>query len=63
MLLFILGLILFFSIHMLPFYPEYRVQLIEKLENDTIDAEGMYKIIFSVISLVGLKILEYPKGQ
>ncbi|RKZ47371.1 MAG: hypothetical protein DRQ58_06830, partial [Gammaproteobacteria bacterium] len=53
MLLFILGLILFFSIHMLPFYPEYRAQLIEKLDNDTIYGEGMNKIIFSVISLLG----------
>lgn len=63
MLLFILGLILFFSIHMLPFYPEYRAQLIEKLENDTIDAEGMYKIIFSVISLVGLIFVGIGKGS
>jgi len=63
MLLFILGLILFFSIHMLPFYPEYRAQLIEKLENDTIDAEGMYKIIFSVISLLGLIFVGIGKGS
>ena len=63
MLFFILGLILFFSIHMLPFYPEYRAQLIEKLENDTIDAEGMYKIIFSVISLVGLIFVGIGKGS
>ena len=54
MLLFIRGLVLFFGIHMLPFYPEYRVQLIEKLDSDTIDADVMYKIIFSVISLLGL---------
>jgi uncharacterized membrane protein len=63
MILFTLGLILFFSIHMLPFYPEYRVQLIEKLDNDTIDAEGMYKIIFSVISLVGLIFVGIGKGS
>ncbi len=63
MLLFILGLILFFSLHMLPFYPEYRAQLIEKLDNDTIDAEGMYKIIFSVISLVGLIFVGIGKGS
>ncbi len=54
MLLFILGLLLFFGIHMMPFYPEYRALLIEKIDTDTIDGEGMYKIIFSVISLVGL---------
>ena len=63
MILFTLGLILFFSIHMLPFYPEYRAQLIEKLDNDTIDAEGMYKIIFSVISLVGLIFAGIGKGS
>ena len=63
MILFTLGLILFFSIHMMPFYPEYRAQLIEKLDNDTIDAEGMYKIIFSVISLVGLIFVGIGKGS
>jgi len=63
MLLFILGLVLFFGIHMLPFYPEYRVQLIEKLDSDTIDAEIMYKIIFSVISLLGLIFIGVGKGS
>jgi len=63
MLFFILGLVLFFGIHMLPFYPEYRVQLIEKLDSDTIDAEIMYKIIFSVISLLGLIFIGVGKGS
>ncbi len=63
MLLFILGLLLFFSIHMLPFFPEYRTQLIEKLDNDTIDTEVMYKIIFSVISLLGLILVGIGKGS
>ena len=63
MLLFILGLVLFFGIHMLPFYPEYRVQLIEKLDSATIDAEIMYKIIFSVISLLGLIFIGVGKGS
>ncbi len=63
MLLFILGLVLLFGIHMLPFYPEYRAQLIEKLETDTIDAEGMYKIIFSVASLLGLIFIGIGKGS
>ena len=63
MLLFILGLLLFFSIHMLPFYPEYRAQLIEKIDTDTIDGEGMYKIIFSVISLLGLVFIGIGKGS
>jgi uncharacterized membrane protein len=63
MLLFILGLVLFFGIHMLPFYPEYRAQLIDKLDSDTIDAEIMYKIIFSVISLLGLIFIGVGKGS
>jgi len=63
MLLFILGLLLFFGIHMLPFYPEYRSQLIEKIDSDTIDGEGMYKIIFGVISLLGLIFVGIGKGS
>jgi len=47
-------LIMFFGIHMLPFYPEYRALLIEKIDNDMIDGEGLYKVIFAVISLLGL---------
>ena len=63
MLLFILGLVLLFGIHMLPFYPEYRAQLIEKLDSDAIDAEDMYKIIFSIISLLGLIFIGIGKGS
>ena len=63
MLLFILGLVLFFGIHMLPFYPEYRARLIEKLDSDTIDGEDMYKIIFSVVSLLGLIFVGVGKGS
>ena len=39
MLLFILGLVLFFGIHMLPFYPDCRALIIEKKDNDMIDEE------------------------
>lgn len=63
MLLFILGLVLLFGIHMLPFYPEYRAQLIEKLDSDAIDAEDLYKIIFSIISLLGLIFIGIGKGS
>ncbi len=63
MLLFILGLIMFFGIHMLPFYPEYRAQLIEKIDNDMIDAEGLYKVIFGIISLLGLIFIGIGKGS
>jgi len=48
---------------MLPFYPEYRAQLIEKMDNDTINADGLYKIIFSVISLLGLIFVGIGKGS
>ena len=63
MFLFISGLVLFFGIHMLPFYPEYRALLIEKIDSDTIDGEGMYKIIFSVISLLGLIFVGIGKAS
>jgi len=48
---------------MLPFYPEYRAQLIEKIDTDAIDGEGLYKIIFSVISLLGLIFVGIGKGS
>ena len=63
MLLFILGLVLFFGIHMLPFYPEYRALIVEKIDSDTIDGEGLYKIIFSVIALLGLMFAGIGKGS
>ncbi len=63
MLFFILGLVLFFGVHMLPFYPEYRKQLIEKIDNETIDSEDMYKIIFSVVALIGLIFIGVGKGS
>ena len=63
MLLFILGLIMFFGIHMLPFYPEYRALVIEKIDNDRIDGEGLYKVIFAVISLLGLIFIGIGKGS
>jgi len=63
MLLFILGLVLFFGIHMLPFYPEYRELIIEKFDSDTIDGEGLYKIIFGVIALLGLMFAGIGKGS
>jgi len=63
MLLFISGLIMFFGIHMLPFYPEYRALVIEKIDNDRIDGEGLYKVIFAVISLLGLIFIGIGKGS
>jgi len=63
MLLFILGLVLFFGIHMLPFFPEYRALIIEKMDNDMIDEEGLYKLVFSIISLLGLIFIGIGKGS
>ncbi len=63
MLFFLLGLLLFFGIHMLPFYPEHRTRLIEKIDSDTIDGESMYKIIFCVVSLIGLIFIGAGKGS
>ena len=63
MSLFILGLVLFFGIHMLPFYPEYRALIIEKMDNDMIDEEGLYKLVFGVIALLGLGFAGLGKGS
>ncbi len=63
MLLFILGLVLFFGIHMLPFYPEYRALIIEKMDNDMVDEEGLYKLVFGVIALLGLGFAGLGKGS
>lgn len=63
MSLFILGLVLFFGIHMLPFYPEYRALIIEKMDNDMVDEEGLYKLVFGIISLLGLIFIGIGKGS
>ena len=63
MSLFILGLVLFFGIHMLPFYPEYRALIIEKMDNDMVDEEGLYKLVFGVIALLGLGFAGLGKGS
>jgi len=63
MLLFILGLVLFFGIHMLPFFPEYRALIIEKIDSDTIEGEPVYKVVFAVIALLGLGFAGLGKGS
>ena len=63
MLLFILGLVLFFGIHMLPFFPEYRALIIEKIDSDTIEGEPVYKVIFAVIALLGVVFAGLGKGS
>ncbi len=63
MLLFILGLVLFFGIHMLPFFPEYRALIIEKIDSDRIEGEPVYKVVFAVIALLGLGFAGLGKGS
>ncbi len=63
MSLFILGLVLFFGIHMLPFYPEYRALIIEKIDSDRIEGEPVYKVVFAVIALLGLGFAGLGKGS
>jgi uncharacterized membrane protein len=53
MLLMIVGLAIFFLIHLVPTSPELRRSLSERM------GEGTYKIVFSVISFVGLALIVY----
>ena len=46
MISFLFFLLLFFVLHLLPFFPEYRSRIIERA-----GSEEMYKIAFSVLSL------------
>lgn len=57
MTLLILGLIVFFSIHLLPSFTELRSNCIEKL--------GLlpYKGVFALISLLGFSLIVVGKGQ
>lgn len=58
----ILGLVLFFGLHLLPFFPEYRTQLVERLDNDYIESEDAYKVVFIVGSVLGLMLIGIGKG-
>lgn len=53
MLLMIVGLALFFLIHLVPTAPEVRRTLCERL------GEGTYRLVFSVVSAVGLALIVY----
>jgi len=53
MLLTIVGLALFFLIHLVPTAPEVRRSLSERM------GEGPYKLFFSVVSAVGLGLIVY----
>lgn len=53
MLLMIVGLALFFLIHLVPTAPEVRRSLAERM------GEGPYKLMFSVVSAVALALIVY----
>lgn len=57
MLLMIVGLLIFFMIHLVPTSPDVRRSLIERL------GEGAYKVLFSVVSAIGLALIIYGYGK
>ncbi|MHC8441022.1 MAG: NnrU family protein [Candidatus Eutrophobiaceae bacterium] len=56
--MFLFGLLGFFALHLLPFFPQYREQAVEK-----VGSEGLYKIILAVVSLILLLIMGIGKGS
>jgi uncharacterized membrane protein len=57
MLLLVVGLLIFFLIHLVPTSPELRRGLVERF------GEGTFKIVFSVVSLVGFALIVYGYGK
>lgn len=59
MMLLIVGLIIFLGIHLLPTSPEQRASIQERM------GAGTYKLVFSIVSLIGLVVivLGYHKMQ
>jgi uncharacterized membrane protein len=59
MLLLVIGLLLFFAVHLVPTSPSLRAGLVERF------GEGTFKIAFSVLALIGfaLIVLGYHKLQ
>jgi len=53
MLMMIVGLVIFLGIHLVPTVPEIRRSLVERM------GENGYKVLFSVISAVGLAVIIY----
>lgn len=58
MIVFLFFLLLFFALHLLPFYSRYRGMIIE-----WIGSEMMYKIVFSVLSLLLLILMALSKAS
>ena len=57
MTLLILGLVIFHGLHLVPTAPELRTGLRERL------GPGIYQLLFSVASLVGLVLIVWGYGQ
>ena len=57
MLTLIIGLVIFFGIHLLPSFPAYRQVLVEGF------GKAGYRTGFSLISFVGLGLIIYGKGD
>jgi uncharacterized membrane protein len=57
MLLMVVGLAVFFLIHLVPTSPDTRRVLVERM------GEGAYKAFFSVVSAVGLALIVYGYGK
>lgn len=53
MLLMIVGLLVFFLIHLVPTAPEVRRSLVERM------GEGTYKLLFTLVSAIGLALIVY----
>lgn len=53
----IIGLLVFFAIHMLPTQPDLRTGLIERFN------PGTYKVAFTIISLIGLVLIIVGYGK
>jgi len=59
MMILILGLVIFFGVHFVPFFPGYRNSLRERL------GENQYKGVFSIIALLGfiLIVIGYSRAD
>jgi uncharacterized membrane protein len=57
MILFLLGLVLFLGVHLVPTFPAQRADLRLRF------GENVYKIAFSVLSLIGLVLLVIGFGE
>jgi uncharacterized membrane protein len=57
MLTLIIGLVIFFGIHLLPSFPAHRQVLADRF------GKAGYRILFSLVSFVGLGLIIYGKGD